>query len=112
MPTADSGITGRHIHAELTAFLEQLQGETVQLLRDGSADLAAGRVTRQALTAVLRVLDDHTADAHGQCRSCRRRQACPAAELRQAYIDEWLATGGLAQRVEGDPDRVSTRRQK
>ncbi|GAB6898186.1 hypothetical protein [Kineosporia succinea] len=98
---------------EISNVVARLRDETkpspVDLPDD--VDPAVGRRrARHALTAVVEVLEQHPADDMGRCKRCRRRAICPAGELVRQYVLGWMVTGGLADRREGDPAAVSTRR--
>ncbi|MCD5312907.1 hypothetical protein [Kineosporia babensis] len=70
----------------------------------------ARRRMRHTVEALTFVLDAHPVDGQGRCHTCGRLRRCPASELLRAWVSGWLNTGGLADRKEGDPELVSSRR--
>lgn len=99
------------LRSELSELERTLVGPAAQVRSPGDEHRAvARRRMRHTVEALTFVLDAHPVDGQGRCRSCGRLRRCPASELLRAWVSGWLNTGGLADRKEGDPDLVSSRR--
>jgi len=99
------------LRSELVELERTLIGPVAQVRSPGDQDRAvARRRMRHTVEALTFVLDAHPVDAQGRCHTCGRLRRCPASELLRAWVSGWLNTGGLADRTEGDPELVSSRR--
>ncbi|MBT0769655.1 hypothetical protein KIH74_12025 [Kineosporia sp. J2-2] len=99
------------LRAELSELERTLVGPGGQVRSEGDAVRAvARRRMRHTVEALTFVLDAHPVDGTGRCHTCGRLRRCPASELLRAWVSGWLNTGGLADRREGDPELVSSRR--
>jgi hypothetical protein len=85
---------------ELHELDQSLNGQTID-------QAVVGRRIRHLISMVRQILDEHS---HPDGKRCPQRNACPADEILRCYVTDWLNTGGLADRREGDPAAVSTRR--
>jgi hypothetical protein len=63
--------------------------------RDVVTDPVAARQLERLVSAVQRLLDEHTLDARGRCRACGRRRGCPVRSVLSDYAGAWLAAGNL-----------------
>jgi hypothetical protein len=86
----------------MTAHVDQriVAGELSELAaalaaRDVVSDPVVGRQLERLVSAVQRLLDEHTLDARGRCRACGRRRGCPVRAVISDYADAWLAAGHL-----------------
>jgi hypothetical protein len=59
--------------------------------RDVVADPAVGRQLERLVSAVQRLLDEHSLDARGRCRACGRKRGCPVRTVLSDYAGSWLA---------------------
>jgi hypothetical protein len=82
----------------MTAHVDQriVAGELSELAaalaaRDVVSDPVVGRQLERLVSAVQRLLDEHTLDARGRCRACGRRRGCPVRTVISDYADAWLA---------------------
>jgi len=99
------------LRLELAELERTLVGPADQVRSDQDAARAvARRRMRHTVEALTFVLDAHPVDGQGRCHTCGRLRKCPASELLRAWVSGWLNTGGLADRTEGDPELVSSRR--
>jgi hypothetical protein len=63
--------------------------------RDVVPDPVVGRQLERLVSAVQRLLDEHTLDTRGRCRACgRRRRGCPVRTVLSDYAGSWLAAAG------------------
>lgn len=109
-PTSTAGLMGQ-LRTELAELERTLVGPGDQVRSEGDAARAvARRRMRHTVEALTFVLDAHPVDGQGRCHTCGRLRKCPASELLRAWVSGWLNTGGLADRREGDPELVSSRR--
>ncbi|MDP9824885.1 hypothetical protein [Kineosporia succinea] len=109
------GTSAAELRAQLRTELAELDRTLVgpggQVRSEGDETRAvARRRMRHTVEALTFVLDAHPVDAAGRCHTCGRLRRCPASELLRAWVSGWLNTGGLADRREGDPELVSSRR--
>ena len=63
--------------------------------RDVVTDPVIERQLARLVSAVQRLLDEHTLDARGRCRACGRRRDCPVRTVLSDYAGAWLAAGHL-----------------
>ncbi|GAA3635710.1 hypothetical protein GCM10022223_62680 [Kineosporia mesophila] len=117
MPVARPEFSGAtfprdQMRSELADLQQNLrhQVETPSLPGEDNDQVVALRRTRHVVNAFEQLLDEHPIGPDGRCRRCRWWQACPAAAAVRVCVTGWLSTGGLAERREGDPGAVSTRR--
>jgi hypothetical protein len=64
--------------------------------RDVVSDPVVGRQLERLVSAVQRLLDEHTLDGRGRCRACGRRRGCPVRTVLSDYAGAWLAANRLS----------------
>ncbi|GAB3286022.1 hypothetical protein GCM10027456_81760 [Kineosporia babensis] len=97
--------------AELDSWLAEKIPGPGDRLDSGLDQRAELRRTRHVIALVPRLIDAHPVDGDNCCTRCSRRgQECPVNDVLRTWIGSWAGTGGLAERREGDPSAVSTRR--
>jgi hypothetical protein len=67
-------------------------------------DPVVARQLERMVAAVQRLLDEHSLDARGRCRSCGRRRGCPVRSVLKEYAGWWAAAHrmGSARHVAGN----------
>jgi hypothetical protein len=68
---------------------------TALTARDVVADPVVGRQLQRLVSALRRLLDEHTLDPRGRCRACGRRRGCPVQTVLGEYAGAWMAADQL-----------------
>ena len=91
-----SGVAVVTVHVDQRIVAHELSELATAVAASDVADPAVRRQLARLVSAVQRLLDEHSLDARGRCRACGRRRGCPVRTVLADYAGTWLAVNPLA----------------